>query len=166
MTQPVALYRHYDDAGRLLYVGVSADPARRFWEHKSCAEWAARVARSELVWYANRDLALHDEARAISDLAPEFNAATHVCGEEGSAAEFIRIVGMDVIAQRLGVSRSAVRNAQWRRSFPGMWAYQIAMLAAEYGVPCRIDAFRWAGETHENARNIADVFFAADRGAA
>jgi len=37
--RPTALYRLTDAAGRLLYVGITTDPAARFKKHEGTAPW-------------------------------------------------------------------------------------------------------------------------------
>jgi len=73
VTRPCALYRHYDADGVLLYVGVSANPKRRLWEHKCRTEWAAQVVWSETVWFDDKLSALAAEAEAVATCCPQFN---------------------------------------------------------------------------------------------
>jgi hypothetical protein len=69
----IALYRHFDAAGRLLYVGVSADPVRRGYEHACRTPWKAQSVKMEAVWLPSREDALQAEAEAIRTEAPIFN---------------------------------------------------------------------------------------------
>jgi predicted GIY-YIG superfamily endonuclease len=67
-----ALYRLFDDAGRLLYVGTSIDPDRRFSQHRSSKWWWPRVAGVELAWFADTPT-----ARAAEDVALATEASLH-----------------------------------------------------------------------------------------
>jgi predicted GIY-YIG superfamily endonuclease len=69
-----AVYRLYDATDRLLYVGISANPSKRWEGHKtySCRWWPA-VARKKIEWYADRYLALAHEFLAIHYEEPIHN---------------------------------------------------------------------------------------------
>ena len=60
-----ALYRHFDAEGRLLYVGITNNYARRSGEHAEDKPWWRDVARSEVERYPTRKAALEAEKRAI-----------------------------------------------------------------------------------------------------
>lgn len=66
------LYRYFSRGGRLLYVGITCDPATRNWQHRS-AVWfsVATLVRYEL--FPSRNLALIAESIAIEDEGPDFN---------------------------------------------------------------------------------------------
>lgn len=76
MTEPTALYRHFDKAGTLLYVGVSFDPLHRFKQH--CGDnkcWVDDIASMTLERFDNRFEALQAEKRAIKNELPKYNIA-------------------------------------------------------------------------------------------
>lgn len=60
-----ALYRLFDAAGRLLYVGVTTNPAQRFSEHRRSKEWWPQVARRDVQWIPTREEAEQREIAAI-----------------------------------------------------------------------------------------------------
>lgn len=60
-----AVYRLYDDAGDLLYVGVAKNPPARWKYHARHKAWWQEVADREICWHADRDAALRAEAAAI-----------------------------------------------------------------------------------------------------
>ena len=66
------LYRHYDAAGKLLYVGVTVAPDRRLRSHKK-SSWYARIAHVALQWIATRSEALAAEEAAIKAEKPAHN---------------------------------------------------------------------------------------------
>lgn len=68
-----AIYRHYDDCNRLLYVGKSVQPLNRQQQHMLEARWFHQVVRIEIQWF---DLTTDmDEAEicAIEREKPLFN---------------------------------------------------------------------------------------------
>lgn len=70
-----AVYRLYENGGRLLYVGVTWSPTVRFEQHRAEKYWFAHVAYAEIEWYPTRAIAEDEEARAIWLEAPLHNIA-------------------------------------------------------------------------------------------
>lgn len=76
-----ALYRLFDTAGVLLYVGISVDPKQRFKEHKhgngrnKAKEWWPDVVTAELDWFDSRSEAETAESFAIVTEHPRHNTA-------------------------------------------------------------------------------------------
>lgn len=68
-----ALYRLHDSGGRLLYVGITDTPQRRFTEHAKDKHWWPEVAGSAVQWFENRRLALAVEGHAIRTEKPLYN---------------------------------------------------------------------------------------------
>lgn len=68
------LYRYYDSAGDLLYVGISVDPLKRRDQHRAKSRWFSLVASmtAELTW--SRSDALDAETEAIETELPMYNA--------------------------------------------------------------------------------------------
>jgi predicted GIY-YIG superfamily endonuclease len=73
MSQRAALYRLFDAKGRLLYVGISLDPAARWKQHRGDKQWWPEVIDKQVIWYDTRILALQAEAMAIRDELPIHN---------------------------------------------------------------------------------------------
>ena len=67
------LYRFYDDRDRLLYVGISGNPARRHHEHSKEKPWWTEVARSTMEHFESRWAALDAERDAIHAEKPLYN---------------------------------------------------------------------------------------------
>jgi prevent-host-death family protein len=67
------LYRLYDEAGVLLYIGISHQPEARFEQHAKLKEWWPQVARREIQWFDDRPSAATAEADAIRSEDPEHN---------------------------------------------------------------------------------------------
>lgn len=68
-----AVYRHYNEAGELLYVGASVCPSCRFSIHRSQSDWGRDVTRIDIEWFETKDDALAAEAAQIRSLTPKFN---------------------------------------------------------------------------------------------
>ncbi|MFF9309952.1 GIY-YIG nuclease family protein [Streptomyces sp. NPDC014748] len=68
-----ALYRLFDKAGALLYIGISVSPEQRWVQHSDDKPWWSEVARIEFDWHATRAEALRREAEAIRAEKPRHN---------------------------------------------------------------------------------------------
>jgi hypothetical protein len=68
-----ALYRHFDQEGTLLYVGISLKAATRLETHMRDAAWSGEIARITVEYHPNRDLALVAERDAIMAEGPQWN---------------------------------------------------------------------------------------------
>jgi excinuclease UvrABC nuclease subunit len=69
-----ALYRHFDAAGQLLYVGISLNSIQRTAAHRS-KDWFELIARIEIIWLPTRAHALAAEAIAIARENPLWNVS-------------------------------------------------------------------------------------------
>ncbi|RSN12849.1 hypothetical protein DMB42_11770 [Nonomuraea sp. WAC 01424] len=74
MRERTALYRLYDAADELLYVGITTDTAVR-WQAHSTTKWWPQVARKAVQWYATRAEAAAAEIAAIKTERPAHNRA-------------------------------------------------------------------------------------------
>lgn len=72
-TRRTALYRLRDDAGQLLYIGISEDPLRRWPEHAKGKAWWPKVVDLSLEWFGSRTEAFAMEAAAIRSEQPLHN---------------------------------------------------------------------------------------------
>lgn len=72
-----ALYRLFDANDRLLYVGISENPERRWQTHAYTARatWWPQVARKTVKWYDTRPDAADAELKAIGSERPLHNLA-------------------------------------------------------------------------------------------
>lgn len=70
-----ALYRFYDSAHYLLYVGISDGPWRRWREHVLTQPWYPLVKHWTVTWYDSEPQARQAELRAIRGELPRFNTA-------------------------------------------------------------------------------------------
>lgn len=67
------LYRYFDEAGTLLYVGIAKDPEARKRGHRVMSEWFTCANRRDDIWFDTRELALAAERLAIKEERPLFN---------------------------------------------------------------------------------------------
>lgn len=67
------VYRHYDAAGVLLYVGCAFNTWSRMVAHRCKTEWASRVSRTIIDKFSSREVALEVEDAAINNEKPMYN---------------------------------------------------------------------------------------------
>lgn len=72
-----ALYRHYDAAGVLLYIGITGEVTTRTKSHARKAAWTQFADRCEARWYPDRESATEAERKAIEEEHPLFNGTYH-----------------------------------------------------------------------------------------
>lgn len=73
MSRRTALYRLYDAADQLLYIGISFNPAKRGYQHAMASPWWHDVARKEITWYETRPDAEAAERDAVLAERPLYN---------------------------------------------------------------------------------------------
>jgi predicted GIY-YIG superfamily endonuclease len=73
VSEPTTLYRFRDSQGRLLYVGISGNPGRRFHQHSKDKPWWSQVASSTMEHFFTRDDAERAERAAIVEERPLYN---------------------------------------------------------------------------------------------
>lgn len=162
-----AVYRHFDSAGTLLYVGLSVNAAARTSAHSATAPWFDRVARVEIEAHACREDALNAEAVAIVIERPAHNQivplrramrvvtplenwptlraifyASKKATSMETASEIIEFIGQDRIMAALSVKDDAVRKAKTAGVLPASWFHTLENLA---GRPLPRKAFNFKG---------------------
>lgn len=70
---PTELYRHYDKAGTLLYVGISLSAVVRLGQHKTYSSWFSKIDTIKIEHHTSRRAALAAEKRAIKSERPKYN---------------------------------------------------------------------------------------------
>lgn len=68
-----ALYRHFDKAGRLLYIGIAVDPKKRESSHRCYSPWAEDIHEIRVEWLDTRHSAVAAERAAIQAEKPLHN---------------------------------------------------------------------------------------------
>ena len=71
--RPFFLYRQFDGAGALLYIGVTANPPQREQTHRSQSPWASQIYRTEYEMHPTQWVALAHEEHDIAAQAPLYN---------------------------------------------------------------------------------------------
>ena len=62
---PTVLYRFFDDAGQLLYVGIARNPIQRLFQHNDDKPWAGDITTITLERFPTRIAAREAEIAAI-----------------------------------------------------------------------------------------------------
>jgi hypothetical protein len=70
---PTVLYRFFDGEGKLLYVGISRNPAERFGVHKHSAPWWDEATSCTWERFATAPQAVSAERAAIIAESPVYN---------------------------------------------------------------------------------------------
>lgn len=110
---PTFLYRFYDAADQLLYVGVAFEPAVRWRRHANERDWWDEVARIDAVRLESRKAALQAERLAIKVERPRHNQKhTHAALARVPAS---RAVPREPTSRPVGPEqlRQAVQAGQW-----------------------------------------------------
>jgi predicted GIY-YIG superfamily endonuclease len=71
--KPTALYRLFDSEQRLLYVGITNSPAKRWEQHAETKFWWPDVAQKTVEWLGTRVHADRAERKAIKEEKPLYN---------------------------------------------------------------------------------------------
>lgn len=67
------LYRHFDEEGSLLYVGITLDMPRRGREHEATSVWFNQAARTTIESFSTRQAAIEAERMAVIMEQPRHN---------------------------------------------------------------------------------------------
>ena len=70
---PHWVYRQWGYDGRLLYIGATADPEKRYHQHTLTTAWYHEIERVELTEYPTGPAAYAAEKAAIRAEAPKYN---------------------------------------------------------------------------------------------
>lgn len=73
MVEKTALYRHFDENGVLLYIGISCNPFERTSSHERSA-WFYEIASITIKYFSTRSLALKAEKDSIKNENPRYNS--------------------------------------------------------------------------------------------
>ncbi|MET7429601.1 GIY-YIG nuclease family protein [Streptomyces flaveolus] len=78
-----SLYRLFDSEGRLLYIGISNNPEKRFNTHRWTKPWRQEIASYTAEWLDTREEAEAAEIEAIRSELPAYNRMHHPdCDDE------------------------------------------------------------------------------------
>ena len=71
--QETTLYRHFNSAGELLYVGISTNAYNRYKQHRQEKNWVNQVTSITLERFNRREFAIEAEKIAIEKENPKYN---------------------------------------------------------------------------------------------
>ena len=122
-----AVYRMFDQAGRLLYIGISGRAGHRFDQHAE-KRWFPLVSLITLEWHAAQAEAVLAERRAIAAEKPRYNVAGKTIPlKRGTKAKPPEPPGMIALSDVLAVFDDA-KGLHWEviahrlaRKFPQRW---------------------------------------------
>lgn len=113
-SERTALYRLYDAAGQLLYIGITNSPEARWARHKMLRTWGARMARKEVAWFASREAAEAAEEDAIRLEAPLFNGTHNYPLAPFDGTTWPQVTGRGGRSEALAeLMRQAIRDGTW-----------------------------------------------------
>lgn len=72
-SERTAVYRLYDADDRLLYVGITTNPQRRWWQHARDKHWWPEVTRKTVEWFETRKSAERIEKIEVEEEEPVYN---------------------------------------------------------------------------------------------
>ena len=121
-----AVYRLYDDSGRLLYLGIARMPKFRWEQHELNKAWWHLVARKTVEWYENRAEGLAEEVRATAAEKPLYDMSWH-------KTKYHPEGGYDDTADRQAVKDLVTSRVQDGTYPPGMYL-STTQVAKECGV--------------------------------
>jgi predicted GIY-YIG superfamily endonuclease len=140
---PTTLYRHFNEAGELLYVGVTCNFISRGATHRA-ASWARDVHKITLERFSKRSEALAAEAEAIRFEGPKHNrskpngVAIHATGalrairRPVTRLKLLSAMGSNRnIAEALGISVQAVTKWALTEAIPRDREDQLRKLRPE-----------------------------------
>jgi len=76
------LYRHFDSAGKLLYVGISLNTVARLAQHRNESNWFKQIDTIKIQHFPTRGAALRAELAAIRTEKPKYNIAGMIADAE------------------------------------------------------------------------------------
>lgn len=112
-----ALYRFYDAAGGLLYVGITLNPKARFTDHRHEKPWWHEVSTIKLETHPTREAALAAERLAIIAEHPMHNVV-HNRENNGAAYEPVTHTLSNMWSYR-------TRRGDVERVGPFWWVYEL-----------------------------------------
>lgn len=133
-----AVYRLYDRAGALLYIGSTNNPAVRWSKHKGSKQWWPEVAAYALTWWPSRAEAFAQEFQVIRAEQPMYNAqgvfpfgqAQPISPEAQAVIDALDVLEEIDDPRVRAVAYSQVAAEQVRRS--GMFRELRRQMVAEY----------------------------------
>lgn len=95
-----AVYRFYDAADALLYIGICDEPLKRWYTHAVDKSWWPEVVRFRVAWFPSRDEAIEAEREAIIAEKPLHNVVWN--GIPYNSSQFPVMYLHQITRERLG----------------------------------------------------------------
>lgn len=112
---PTAVYRLYDEAGSLLYVGISKHPEKRFVEHEQLQFWWHEVSETVITWYDSREEAKEAEDDAILTENPRHDRTWRMSGSLARRHGVTRTVEIDHEKDRVAAALAeAIQRGEYQ----------------------------------------------------
>lgn len=111
-----ALYRYFDAAGVLLYVGISNDPDFRAKAHRyesRPGDWPKRAVRRTDEWHKSRADALAAEERAIRAEQPLFNEKHNYDDAPFDTSSWPAVAVGGKVPAVAGLMREEISSGRW-----------------------------------------------------
>lgn len=89
-----SLYRHFNSAGELLYVGVSLSALNRLGQHADHSEWFKAISRVSIEHFETRHQALEAERCAIIKERPKHNIVHKKAAEEAQKKASAQLIAI------------------------------------------------------------------------
>lgn len=135
-TERVALYRHYDADGELLYIGVSKDPEARWVAHRGNQEpWIHQASQRVDEWYDSRPEAIAAEEAAIRNERPPFNGKHNYDDVAFDPSTWPQVDGSERATAVADLIRQEIITGRWP---VGHRIPSLKTLAAAAGVTTRL----------------------------
>src|SRR6185369_1982919 len=138
------LYRHWDAAGSLLYVGITGNLATRLRGHRQTASWFPKIANITLQHFPDKDTLLAAERRAIAEEDPPYNKRLkvglhyhyrrkYICAacKEHPETSLPRCPGCRLVKRKAHRKRWRQKHAKHQQSYIRAWRAQFL---AEHGL--------------------------------
>lgn len=113
--EATAVYRLYDAAGALLYVGISKHPEERFVEHEQLKFWWHEVVEKKITWYPTRGAAVAAEDKAIVTEDPRHDRTWRMSGSIARKQGVTRVIEKDPEEARVvSALQEAIQNGEYQ----------------------------------------------------
>ena len=115
-----ALYRHWDEEGDLLYIGISLSAVARLAQHSQKSHWHNQIANMTVEWFDSRADALNAEREAIQSERPKFNKKHNAANDNQPEPEVVYLDGYGVFLVR-SIETKLFQGIFWASSKADLW---------------------------------------------
>lgn len=124
------LYRLFDSAEKLLYIGVTTDCEKRIHTHRSEKSWGNRIECASIKEYDSKQDAMRAEREAIEHENPAYNRSLQLKARNASVDSVItHFGGIRRLAHILKLNPSTIHGWKSRGIIP-RWHHDRILAAA------------------------------------